>query len=45
VLSFGPFSLFPAELMLKKADELMPIGGRALDVLIALANGQPRLRR
>jgi predicted ATPase len=37
VLSFGPFSLFVGERLLKKADEPIPIGGRALDVLIALA--------
>jgi predicted ATPase/DNA-binding winged helix-turn-helix (wHTH) protein len=37
VLSFGPFNLFAAERLLKKADEPIPIGGRALDILIALA--------
>jgi DNA-binding winged helix-turn-helix (wHTH) protein len=37
VLSFGPFSLFAAERLLKKADEPILLGGRALDVLIALA--------
>src|SRR3984885_6005643 len=36
-LSFGPFSLRVAERLLKKADEPIPLGGRALDVLIALA--------
>ena len=36
VLSFGPFSLFAAERLLKKADEPIPLGGRALDILIAL---------
>src|ERR1700722_7132782 len=35
-LSFGPFSLFAAERLLKKGDEPIPLGGRALDVLIAL---------
>src|ERR1700759_1052625 len=35
-LSFGPFSLFAAERLLKKADESIPLGGRALDILIAL---------
>ena len=34
--SFGPFSLFAAERLLKKGDEPIPLGGRALDVLIAL---------
>ena len=36
VLSFGPFSLFPAERLLKKADKPIALGGRALDILIAL---------
>jgi hypothetical protein len=29
VLSFGPFSLFAAERLLKKADEPIPLGGRS----------------
>jgi predicted ATPase/DNA-binding winged helix-turn-helix (wHTH) protein len=37
VLSFGSFSLFTAERLLRKADEPVPLGGRALDILIALA--------
>src|ERR1700740_2956403 len=37
VLSFGPFSLFAAERLLKKGGEPVPLGGRALDILIALA--------
>ena len=37
VLSFGPFSLFVAERLLKKGGEPIPLGGRALDILIALA--------
>src|SRR5271168_5165454 len=36
LLSFGPFSLLTAERLLKKADESIPLGGRALDILIAL---------
>ena len=36
VLRFGPFSLFAAERLLKKDDERIPLGGRALDILIAL---------
>jgi DNA-binding winged helix-turn-helix (wHTH) protein len=36
VLSFGPFSLFVGSRLLKRADETIPLGGRALDVLIAL---------
>src|ERR1700687_1195167 len=39
VPSFGPFSLFAAERLLKKGDEPVPLGGRALDILIALAGG------
>jgi predicted ATPase/DNA-binding winged helix-turn-helix (wHTH) protein len=34
--SFGPFRLFAAERQLKKGDEAIPLGGRALDTLIAL---------
>ena len=36
VLSFGPFSLSVAGGLLKRADKPIPLGGRALDVLIAL---------
>jgi predicted ATPase/DNA-binding winged helix-turn-helix (wHTH) protein len=36
VLVFGPFKLFVAERLLKKGDESLPIGGRALDILVAL---------
>ena len=36
VLTFGPFSLVAAERLLKKADEPIPLGGRALDILVAL---------
>jgi hypothetical protein len=35
-LSFGPFSLSPAGTRLRRADAPIPLGGRALDVLIAL---------
>jgi predicted ATPase/DNA-binding winged helix-turn-helix (wHTH) protein len=34
--SFGPFSLFAAEQLLKKGDEPISLGGRAFDILIAL---------
>jgi predicted ATPase/DNA-binding winged helix-turn-helix (wHTH) protein len=37
VLSFGSFDLFASERLLKKADEPIPLGGRALDILITLA--------
>jgi predicted ATPase/DNA-binding winged helix-turn-helix (wHTH) protein len=36
VVSFGPFRLFAAERQLKKGDEALRLGGRALDTLIAL---------
>src|ERR1700678_1997948 len=36
VLSFGPFSLFAAGRLNKRAGEPIPLGGRALDILIAL---------
>jgi predicted ATPase/DNA-binding winged helix-turn-helix (wHTH) protein len=36
VLCFGPFSLFVAGRLLKRDDEPLPLGGRALDVLITL---------
>jgi predicted ATPase/DNA-binding winged helix-turn-helix (wHTH) protein len=36
VASFGPFRLFAAERLLQKKDEPLPLGGRALDILIAL---------
>ncbi len=37
VLSFGPFSLFATERLLEKGGEPIPLGGRAFDILIALA--------
>jgi predicted ATPase/DNA-binding winged helix-turn-helix (wHTH) protein len=36
VISFGPFRLFAAERQLKKGDEALQLGGRALETLIAL---------
>ncbi len=36
VVTFGPFRLFLGERQLKKADEPLQLGGRALDTLIAL---------
>jgi predicted ATPase/DNA-binding winged helix-turn-helix (wHTH) protein len=35
-LRFGPFELNVAERSLKKADEVIPLGGRAFDILIIL---------
>jgi predicted ATPase/DNA-binding winged helix-turn-helix (wHTH) protein len=37
VFFFDPFSLFAGERLLKKAGEPIPLGGRALDILIVLA--------
>ncbi|WP_143275396.1 ATP-binding protein [Bradyrhizobium canariense] len=37
-LSFGPFRLAVAERLLKKIDEPIPLGSRALDILVALAD-------
>jgi len=36
VISFGPFRLFMAERLLKKADEPIQLGRRALDILVTL---------
>lgn len=36
VASFGPFRLFSAERLLEKAGEPLQLGGRALDILMAL---------
>src|ERR1700759_2694667 len=36
VLRFGPFELNVAERCLKKANQVIPLGGRAYDILIAL---------
>ena len=36
VISFGPFRLYADERLLKKEDETLAVGGRALDILIAL---------
>src|SRR3984957_8694116 len=36
VASFGPFRLFAAERQLKKGDEPLQLGARALDTLVAL---------
>ena len=38
IVSFGPFRLFAVERQLKKGDEPLQLGGRALDALIALVN-------
>jgi predicted ATPase/DNA-binding winged helix-turn-helix (wHTH) protein len=37
VLMFGPFKLFVAERLLKKGDESLQLGGRALDILLTLS--------
>src|SRR5579863_7014948 len=36
IISFGPFRLYADERLLKKGDETLAVGGRALDILIAL---------
>ena len=36
VISFGPFRLYAEARLLKKGDETLPLGGRALDVLVVL---------
>ena len=38
ILSFGPFRLIVAERLLKKSEKPILLGGRALDILITLAN-------
>src|SRR5262245_8270421 len=35
-LSFGPFRLFPAQFLLREGDKPVPLGSRALEILIAL---------
>jgi DNA-binding winged helix-turn-helix (wHTH) protein len=35
-VAFGPFRLWPAERRLEKAGHPVPLGGRALDILVAL---------
>jgi DNA-binding winged helix-turn-helix (wHTH) protein len=37
VISFGPFDLCAPQRLLKKTEKLVPLGGRAFDILIALA--------
>src|SRR6185312_3139763 len=46
-VSFGPFHLIPAERLLRRGDQPVAIGGRALDLLIALVeqSGQVVSRR
>ena len=34
--SFGPFCLLPAQLLLREGDKPVPLGSRALEILIAL---------
>ena len=35
-ISFGPFCLLPTQLLLREGDTPVPLGSRALDILIAL---------
>lgn len=39
VISFGPYRLIPAERLLLKDQEAVDVGDRALDILVALAEG------
>ena len=36
VVAFGPFRLYPAERLLERGEATLLLGGRALDVLMAL---------
>src|ERR1700722_12144316 len=36
-LKFGPFELSSSERILRREDEVLPLGGRALDILVYLA--------
>jgi predicted ATPase/DNA-binding winged helix-turn-helix (wHTH) protein len=36
VVAFGPFRLFPAERLIERSGEQLQLGGRAMDILIAL---------
>ncbi len=36
IVSFGPFRLYPAQRLLKKGEDPVKLGGRALDILLAL---------
>jgi DNA-binding winged helix-turn-helix (wHTH) protein len=35
-VSFGPFCLLPAQFLLREGDKTIPLGSRALEILIAL---------
>ena len=37
-ISFGAFQLFPAERLLRRGDDVVPLGSRAFDILAALAD-------
>jgi hypothetical protein len=41
-IAFGPFRLVPARQLLLEADRPLPIGSRALEILIALVSSSPR---
>jgi DNA-binding winged helix-turn-helix (wHTH) protein len=38
-ISFGPFRLLPSQHLLLEDGKPVPLGSRALDILIALADG------
>jgi DNA-binding winged helix-turn-helix (wHTH) protein len=43
IISFGPFRLFAAERLLEKDGVPLNLGGRALDLLIALVERAPEV--
>jgi predicted ATPase/DNA-binding winged helix-turn-helix (wHTH) protein len=43
LISFGPFRLYPAERLLKKGEQTLPLGGRALNLLMALVERAPEI--
>ena len=42
-VSFGPFCLLPTQLLLLEGDEVVPLGSRALEVLIVLVERRGEL--
>ena len=42
-VSFGPFCLFPTQFLLREGDKSVPLGSRALEILIALVGRRGEL--
>ena len=42
-VSFGPFCLFPTQFLLREGDKSVPLGSRALEILIALLQRRGKL--